>query len=101
MRRRRVLAALALTPFLALPSGCGDNDAAPSEKTSTPVKPTSSVTISPAQREWQLSSKDKQEAYCRAYTQHSITTPQDLGMPSQDADEEFVEDFLALLKEKC
>jgi len=92
-----------LSPLLVLSSGCSDDKdtTAPSETKTVPVETTSSAAVSAAQREWQLSSREQQEEYCRAYTRHDITSPQDLGMPTQDADEEFVKDFLELLKEKC
>lgn len=65
--------------------------------------PAPQVTYTAAEREWFLSSLDQQAAYCSAYGRgdDSLKTVRYYGFGDEDADEEFVEDFLKLLKEKC
>ena len=83
-----VLMIFSLTLFTA---GCSDPEPAP-----RPTYPA-------AEREWLLSSPDQQAAYCSAYGRgdDSLKTVKYYGFGDEDADEEFVEDFLKLLKEKC
>lgn len=89
--KRAAFTFFVIFPLVLLTAGCSEPEPAP--------RPTYTA----AEREWLLSSPDRQAAYCSAYGRgdDSLKTVKYYGFGDEDADEEFVEDFLKLLKEKC
>lgn len=97
LRRRHLIPLLAL-PLIQITTACS-GQGTPTDHPS----PASSPVITAAEREWLLSSPDQQDDYCTDYIagDQSLNSVRYYGFGDDDADQEFVEEFLELLKKKC